>query len=179
MTGTAPTDGAPTDPTAPDCYTCAQEARYPELPPRERIALDAHWRVAHAVGTALPGWVVLVPRRHVTAVHELTDAEAAALGHWQVRLSRALRAETGCAKTYVVQFAEAEGFSHVHFHLVPRMPDQPAEYRGPAVFGLLRRPAEERVTDVAADALAGRLGARLAADGPAAPGGAAGQSSGS
>ncbi|MFI6697834.1 HIT family protein [Streptomyces sp. NPDC050509] len=92
--------------TSPDCYTCGQEARIEELPLSERIVLDRHWRVAHAFDTALPGWLVLLPRRHVTAVHELTDAEAATLGTWQVRLSRALRDVTGCVKTYVAQFAE-------------------------------------------------------------------------
>ncbi|GAA3076557.1 HIT family protein [Streptosporangium carneum] len=121
------------------CHPCDREAEFDALPPRERVAFDEHWRVAHAFGTALPGWLVLVPRRHVTAVAALTDAEAAALGGWQVRLSRALHEVTGCVKTYVVQFAEAEGFGHVHFHLVPRMGDLPGEFRGPGVFGLLGR----------------------------------------
>jgi diadenosine tetraphosphate (Ap4A) HIT family hydrolase len=122
-----------------DCLACDNNARFASLPPRECIAADRHWRVAHAFGTALPGWLVLVPRRHVTAIAELTDAEALRLGEWQVRLSRALHAVTGCAKTYVAQFAEAEGFAHVHFHVVPRMPDLPGEWRGPKVFGLLGR----------------------------------------
>ncbi len=37
-------------------------------------------------------------------------------------------------------YAEAEGFAHLHVHLVPRMPDQPEERRGPAVFGYLAQP---------------------------------------
>ncbi|MEU1043428.1 HIT family protein [Streptomyces sp. NPDC005907] len=147
--------------TSPDCYACATEARFEELPSRERIASDQYWRVAHAVGTALPGWLVLLPRRHVTAVHELTDAEAADLGTWQVRLSRALRDVTGCAKTYVVQFAEAEGFAHVHFHIVPRGADLPPEQRGPGVFALLGRPEGEQVPAEQADRLARSLRARL------------------
>lgn len=44
---------------------------------------------------------------------------------------------TGCTKTYLMQFSEAEGFSHLHLHLVPRMSDQPDELRGPRVFGHL------------------------------------------
>ncbi|HZN17679.1 MAG TPA: HIT family protein [Micromonosporaceae bacterium] len=119
------------------CYSCVQEDQLESQPVWQRIGTDDYWRVAHAVGTALPGWLVLVPRRHVTSVADLTDAEAAGLGLWQVRLSRALRAVTGCVKTYVAQFAEAEGFSHVHFHLVPRMADLLPELRGPKVFGLL------------------------------------------
>ena len=145
-----------------DCYTCAQEAAFGRLPPRELIAADDHWRVAHAIGGALPGWLVLLPRRHVTAIADLTDEEAAALGAWQVRLSRALGEVTGCAKTYVAQFAEAEGFGHVHFHVVPRMADQPADRRGPAVFGYLTVAPDERVPAQRMDELAVELTRRLA-----------------
>ncbi|MFE6911735.1 HIT family protein [Streptomyces erythrochromogenes] len=149
--------------TTPDCYSCGKEAEAESsgLPPRECVAQDRHWRVAHALNTALPGWLVLLPRRHVTAVHDLTDAEASTLGVWQVRLSRALQSVTGCAKTYVVQFAEAEGFAHVHFHIVPRMADLPPEHRGPGVFELLRRPERERVTAEQADRMALALRSEL------------------
>jgi diadenosine tetraphosphate (Ap4A) HIT family hydrolase len=135
-----------------DCYACRNEARFHELPPRERIAADESWRVVHDFNSALPGWLVLLPRRHVTAIAELTDVEAATLGQWQVRLSRALHEVTGCAKTYVLQLAEREGFAHVHFHIVPRMPDQPADRRGPAVFGYLD--PERALPDAERDELA-------------------------
>src|ERR1044071_263823 len=96
-----------------DCYVCHNNDQFDQLPPRERIAADSHWRVAHAFNTSLPGWLILVPRRHITSVAELTDAEAAVLGPWQVRLSRSLHEVTGCAKTYIMQFAEQEGVAHV------------------------------------------------------------------
>jgi diadenosine tetraphosphate (Ap4A) HIT family hydrolase len=149
-----------------DCYTCDRETDLLvnlELPVREDIAHDEHWRVVHATGTALPGWLVLVPRRHVTAIAELTDAEAAALGSWQVRVSRALHTVTGCVKTYIAQFAEAEGYSHVHFHIVPRQPTLAEELRGPRVFGLLGAEAGSKlVTDERADAIARKVRAALA-----------------
>lgn len=147
--------------TTPDCYACSKEAEFDDLSPCECVAYDQHWRVAHAFNTAVPGWLVLLPRRHVAAVHDLTDAEASALGMWQVKLSRALRNMTGCVKTYVVQFAEAEGFAHVHFHIVPRMPDLHPEHRGPGIFELLRRPQQERVTTDQADKIAHSLRAQL------------------
>jgi diadenosine tetraphosphate (Ap4A) HIT family hydrolase len=143
------------------CYPCEQEARFDALPPRELIGIDPLWRVAHAFGVVLPGWLVLLPRRHVATIADLTDAESAALGSWQVRLSRALAAVTGCAKTYVAQFAEGAGFDHVHFHVVPRGPDLPADQRGPRVFGLLGRPAEEWVPAERMDELALALRAHL------------------
>ena len=34
-----------------------------------------------------------------------------------------------------MQFAEGDGFHHVHFHIVARSPDWPADLKGPGVFG--------------------------------------------
>ena len=99
--------------TLPDCYSCAGNASLEGLPPRERVAVDDFWRVAHAFGSAVPGWLVLLPRRHVLSIAELTGPEAASLGTWQLRISRALHNVLGCEKTYVAQFAEAPGFAHV------------------------------------------------------------------
>jgi diadenosine tetraphosphate (Ap4A) HIT family hydrolase len=93
-----------------------------DLPPRDRVYVGPRWRVAHAFGTSLPGWLVVLPRRHVTALVELTPSEAADLGPLLREVSSALCRVTGCEKTYVALFAEAEGFSHVHFHVIPAMP---------------------------------------------------------
>jgi diadenosine tetraphosphate (Ap4A) HIT family hydrolase len=144
-----------------DCLPCRNNDQFDTLPPRERVAEDAYWRVVHAYDTSLPGWLVLVPRRHVTSIADLTDAEAAVLGDWQVRLARALRDVTGCVKTYVIQFAEMAGFSHVHFHVVPRMADLPDDRRGPRVFGYLHPPPDQLVGADRRDELATALRARL------------------
>jgi diadenosine tetraphosphate (Ap4A) HIT family hydrolase len=144
-----------------DCYTCAQEGKAGALPPRECIAADDHWRVAHALGTGLEGWLVLLPRRHITAISELNDAEAQSLGTWQVRLSQALQQVLGCQKTYIAQFAEAEGFSHVHFHVVPRAPDLPHELRGPGIFQMMQ-PDYPSVTEQRMDEIARELRDQLA-----------------
>jgi diadenosine tetraphosphate (Ap4A) HIT family hydrolase len=150
------------------CYACEQEKNFEALPPRERVAVDDAWRVAHAIDTALPGWLVLLPRRHVVAVAELTGVEAAGLGAWQVRLSQALHAVTGCAKTYVVAFGEAQGFSHLHFHVVPRMAELAEDLRGPGVFALLGRAVDEQVSGAEMNELAIVLRRHLqsGADGP-------------
>jgi diadenosine tetraphosphate (Ap4A) HIT family hydrolase len=144
-----------------DCYSCAGNAEFDRLPPRDRVAADDLWRVALAFGSALPGWLVLLPRRHVTSIAELTDAEAASLGTWQVRLSRALHAVLGCQKTYVAQFAEAEGFAHVHFHIVPRPAELSRELRGPRIFGLLGTDESSRVDATAMDNIGMQLAAEL------------------
>ena len=143
------------------CYTCHANGQIDTLPPRELVVADDHWRTAHAFDTTLPGWLVLVPRRHVTSIADLTDAEAAGLGTWQVQLSRALREVTGCTKTYLMQLAEKEGFAHVHFHVVPRMRDLPDDRRGPAIFGYLGAAEGHRLDDAQRDDLAVALRRQL------------------
>jgi diadenosine tetraphosphate (Ap4A) HIT family hydrolase len=145
-----------------DCYACRNNGAFDELPPRERIAADPHWRVAHDFNSTLPGWLILVTRRHATSIAALTDTEAAALGTWQVRLSRALEEVTGCVKTYIMQFAEKDGFAHVHFHVVPRMSDLPMDRRGPNVFQYLTpRSSDDHLTEEQRDELARAIGAAL------------------
>lgn len=119
-----------------DCYAC-QQAR-PNAPFRERFVRQAGWRVAHDFNSSLAGWLILAPLRHVQSLAELTADEALALGDLLRKASLSLRSVTGCEKTYVMLFAEAEGFAHLHVHVVPRMPGQPDDRRGPDVFGYLK-----------------------------------------
>ena len=62
------------------CFACSQVAQMPSLPPREAVIVEDGWRVAHAFNSALEGWLVVLPLRHVTAMDELTSTEAEALG---------------------------------------------------------------------------------------------------
>jgi diadenosine tetraphosphate (Ap4A) HIT family hydrolase len=139
------------DDFVPGCFPCDQRAAG-SLPPREDVVHTDHWRVAHAFNSTLPVWLVLLPNRHVSSFTELTPEAADELGGLVRRLGAALEAVTGCVKTYLMQFSEAEGFSHLHLHLVPRLPDHPESARGPRVFAYLTEdqgkwlPATERDT---------------------------------
>ena len=124
------------DDLVPGCFPCDQQAAV-SPPPREDVVHTDHWRVAHAFNSTLPGWLVLLPTEHVTSFTELTTAAADELGGLVRRLGTALEAVTGCVKTYLMQFSEAEGFSHLHLHLVPRLPNHPEDARGPRVFAYL------------------------------------------
>jgi diadenosine tetraphosphate (Ap4A) HIT family hydrolase len=136
-----------------DCFSCAVDVRL-DLPLRERVFVGPQWRVAHAFGTALPGWLVVISRRHVLALDELTSAEAADLGPLLREVTSALRQVTGCQKTYVALFAEAEGFGHVHFHVIPRHTDMDPGLQGPRVFGLLGGDAARHVPGSVRDQIA-------------------------
>ena len=149
------------DDLVPGCYSCDQQAAA-SLPPREDIVHTEHWRVVHAFNSTLPGWLVLLPTRHVTSFTELTPTAADELGGLVRRLSAALESVTGCVKTYLMQFSEAEGFSHLHFHLVPRSADHPADARGPRVFAYLTEDEAQWLPPDELDRLALSLRAALA-----------------
>lgn len=142
------------------CFTCRNNASG-ELPLRESVARQGGWRVAHAFGTRVPGWLVVVPTRHVTSLAELSVAEAE-LGPLLRDVTGALEQVVECERTYVALFAEAEGFAHVHFHVIPRMPDQAEAFRGTRVFQLLGASEAESVPHADMDTLCGQLASVLA-----------------
>ncbi|MGO9823539.1 MAG: HIT family protein [Solirubrobacteraceae bacterium] len=139
-----------------DCVICDLQAKIEEIPPREQIYLSDQWRVSHA-WSSLEGWLVVCPRRHVEAIDELNDDELGSIGGLLGALGSALRAVVGCEKTYVVLFAEQQGFAHLHFHVVPRMPWFTRQDRGPNVFRFLRASEDEQVPAARRDELAAQI----------------------
>lgn len=120
-----------------------------------------NWRVAHAFNSTLPGWLVLLPTRHLESFTELSAEAADELGGLVRRLSLALQEATGCVKTYLMQFSEAEGFAHLHLHLVPRGADHPDHARGPRVFAFLSDDESEWLPLAERDAVAVRIRSAL------------------
>lgn len=141
------------------CQTCELVAHRDggEAPLWDAIYRSQYWDVVHSFNTSLPGWLVLVARRHMAAIDEMSEEEAVELGRLIRRVSLALKAATGCVKTYVIQFAESPDHPHVHFHIVPRMADQPEDHRGPNVFRYLGVAAEEKVTEARMNELAAHV----------------------
>lgn len=135
-----------------DCPFCGVEAALESAAPRETAHLTPHWRLT-AHRSALPGWMLLIPRRHVRSIGELDDAAAAELGPLLRAAARVHAAEFAAEKTYVMQFAE--GVPHAHFSLVPRRADLPADRRGPAVSAY--NAVDEPLGEAERDALALRI----------------------
>lgn len=138
------------------CKSCELIARRDanQAPLWDCIYRARYWDVVHNYETSLPGWLVLVARRHVESIDVLTHDEALELGILLRRVSLALKASTGCLKTYVAQFAEMVGHQHVHFHVIPRMADQPADRRGVHVFAYSGVPPEDRLGETQMNAIA-------------------------
>ncbi len=143
------------------CFACEQQAAA-SLPPRDDIVSSRHWRVAHAFNSALRGWLVLLPTRHITTFTDLTPEAADEMGGLVRRLGGALETVTGCAKTYLMQFSEADGFAHLHLHLVPRLPNHPEETRGPRVFAYLSDDRAQWLPEAERDTIALAVRAALA-----------------
>ena len=144
-----------------DCYICEITAQGDDAPAWQRIYADKHWRVAHAFDSSLPGWLVLVPKRHIESLSEMTREEARAFGPLVRSLSAALEAVTGAEKAYLVFFAESPLHRHVHVHVVPRMPDASADRIGPGVFSYLGAGPEDAASEEQRNELAAALALQL------------------
>ena len=148
------------------CLTCQLVARRDagRAPLWDAILRTPTWDLVHAYDTSHEGWLVLVARRHVDTLAELSDDESAELGPLVRDVSVAVHRVTGCAKTYLAQFAEHPEHSHVHLHLVARDVDLPLDQRGPRVFDLIGASAAPAglVTEARRNELAAELRSALA-----------------
>lgn len=99
----------------------------------------------------------------MAAIDEMSAAEAAELGTLLQQVSLSLKQITGCQKTYVMQFAEHPQHPHVHFHVVPRMKEQPETHRGPQVMKYLQVSEDETVAEDVMNALGEQIRQALAA----------------
>lgn len=128
-----------------ECLTCKSISGEQRISPGPPIFEGEHWMVEHAYPCALLGWVVIVLRRHETALHNLSIVEWRELAELQTRTTKALYAKLTCEKEYSVCFAEAPGFNHIHFHIIPRAPELPTHLKGPNIFSLLKVPQAEAI----------------------------------
>lgn len=140
---------------SPDCAFCAVDLD--TAPPRERAHLTENWRVT-AHRSALAGWMLLIPRRHIESLSELSTGEARELGSLLREAAAVHQREFDAVKTYVMQFAE--GVKHVHFSLAPRRADLPPDRVGAAVSAYNAK--DEPLSDADRDALAEQIGAAWA-----------------
>jgi diadenosine tetraphosphate (Ap4A) HIT family hydrolase len=121
-----------------NCKTCDSIIGKERISPGPTIFEGSYWLVEHAYPTAVKGWLVLLTRRHVTALHELTTQEFMEFSGILQRTSELLYKVLKCEKEYNAFFAEGTGFNHLHYHLVAKTPNWPEEYKGPKMFGLLK-----------------------------------------
>lgn|GEM_PF-228426 len=109
---------------------------------KEEIVFENElWQVRSLPGAVpIPGWLMLVSKRHVAGPFDFNDAEALSFGPTLRHLSRQLRKLTGASRIYVAALGEAH--PHLHCHLVPRTEDLPGAAKGWSVFDLQRQAVE-------------------------------------
>ena len=103
-----------------------------------------------------PGWSVLVLRRHATELFELERDERARVMDEVSDVARALKLAFGARKVNYALFGNL--VPHIHWHLVPRLPTDPAPQE--PVFAVTHEPVSlprveraERILEIR-----GRLG---------------------
>jgi diadenosine tetraphosphate (Ap4A) HIT family hydrolase len=120
-----------------DCYTCLAISGERRISPGPTIYAGRHWLIEHAYPTRLKGWLVIVLKRHVEALHELTRDEFVELGELQALAVKLLYETLDSAKEYSACFAEKDGFQHIHFHIVARSRDLPDQLKGTKIFAMI------------------------------------------
>ena len=111
--------------SSPACVVCL--ARWPD--PAFHIA-DLGLTVAYLHDDQfLPGWTVLVLKRHATELYELSPGERAALVEEVSAAARALADAFGARKMNYALLGNQ--IPHIHWHVVPRRADDPAPQQPP------------------------------------------------
>ena len=140
------------------CKSCQAIQGLISLTNTPRIIETRHWVIEHAHPTAVRGWLVIVLNRHCSALHELTEEEFEELSHLLRLACQALHQVLDTEKEYVMQFAEGEGFNHVHVHVIARLPDWPPELKGPRIFSGLGSQVENPLESMELSPLVEKIG---------------------
>jgi diadenosine tetraphosphate (Ap4A) HIT family hydrolase len=87
---------------------------------RQTVYLESpRWQLLrHVDPVPLAGWMMVAARAHRAGVDEMDADEQREIGTILAEVARAVRAETGCERTYSITFNEA--VKHLHLHVIPR-----------------------------------------------------------
>ena len=125
--------------------------------PCHKVYEDEHVLAFLDVGPLSQGHTLVIPKERKTALHELSDESAAAIGRVLPRLCRAVMQATGAGAYNVLQnngSAAHQAVFHVHFHIIPKFTDTGLGVTWPA----------RSLEQVDADRLVKQMRASLGAD---------------
>src|SRR5258708_891145 len=124
-----------TEPSVPSpCAVCASLAGPERKTP---IFEDDLWHVRHASApSGVPGWMMLISRRHVAGPAHFDDREARTFGPVLRHFQRVLEEVTGALRIYTAAMGESS--PHFHAHMVPRTATMPRDAKAWGVFDLER-----------------------------------------
>ena len=104
--------------------------------PATPIYEDDLWHVRHAEPAGVPGWMLLISKRHVGGPAHFDDEEARRFGPALRHFERVLEDVTGSLRIYTA--AMGESHPHFHAHMVPRYATMPKDAKAWSVFDLQR-----------------------------------------
>lgn len=119
--------------------------------------------------SGVPGWMMMVARRHVAGPAQFDAREVSSFGPTWCHLQRVLLEVSGALRIYTAAMGESS--PHFHGHLVPRFEQMPKDAKGWSVFDLERAAkAGEVVVDTAeVERLSSEFRSALRAAPPPAP----------
>jgi diadenosine tetraphosphate (Ap4A) HIT family hydrolase len=120
----------------PECGIC-------QLLAGPNLFEDDLWCVRHAEPAGVPGWMLLISKRHVAGPAHFDQREAAVFGLALRHFERVLEEVTGALRIYTA--AMGESHPHFHAHMVPRYATMPRDAKAWSVFDLQRAVAAGEV----------------------------------
>lgn len=136
----------------------------------EAVFQNELWHVRPIDGPcAVPGWMLMVARRHVAGPAQFDAREIASFGPTWCHLQKVLLEVTSALRIYTAALGEAS--PHFHSHLIPRYAEMPKQAKGFAVFDLERaaRAGEVEVDTARVRAVTQAFAAALKSSPPPAP----------
>lgn len=94
--------------------------------PCHKVYEDEHVFAFLDINPLSKGHTLVIPKEPAATLDELSEESAAAIGRVLPRLSRAVKAATGATDYNILQNngpAAHQAVFHVHFHIIPKMPD--------------------------------------------------------
>ena len=94
--------------------------------PCHKVHEDQHVLAFLDINPLSPGHTLVIPKEAKATLAELSDESAAAIGRVLPRLCRAVTQATGATAYNVLQNNGADAHQvvmHVHFHIIPKLPD--------------------------------------------------------
>lgn len=120
-------DQASSAPARAGCDFCRKSAPSFESADTQDVVLGAneHFLAWPCLGAYLPGWSLIVPKRHMVALAAIDEAEEGSLEALRAEMVRRIRLATRCSVWTFEHGPAREGLTagcsvdHAHLHLVP------------------------------------------------------------
>ena len=105
------------------------------IAPGGHIKVYKHWILAHIIEPVpIIGWLVLKTKRHAEGIMEMNSEESNELGKILNIVPKVVQKITGAEMVYALCITEL--VAHLHFHIIPRLPD--SDVRGTELFMKLK-----------------------------------------